>query len=54
MLDDIHSNSKRCPGVNLLTGQIVAIKFEPRKTDAPQLKDECRSYRVLAGLGKLS
>ncbi|KAK7054754.1 Palmitoylated plasma membrane-bound casein kinase [Paramarasmius palmivorus] len=27
----------------------VAIKFEPRKAEAPQLRDECRSYRILAG-----
>ncbi|KAM0789937.1 hypothetical protein ACM66B_006777 [Microbotryomycetes sp. NB124-2] len=36
-------------GVNLVTNQVVAIKFEPRKTDAPQLRDEYRSYKVLAG-----
>ncbi|KAH9995683.1 kinase-like protein [Russula compacta] len=34
-------------GVNLLTNQPVAIKFEPRKSDAPQLRDEYRSYRTL-------
>ncbi|KLO06501.1 kinase-like protein [Schizopora paradoxa] len=28
----------------------VAIKFEPRKSDAPQLRDEYRSYKTLAGL----
>ncbi|KAJ7183186.1 kinase-like protein [Mycena filopes] len=27
----------------------VAIKFEPRKSDAPQLRDEFRSYRTLNG-----
>ncbi|KAM6504402.1 kinase-like protein [Amanita muscaria] len=27
----------------------VAIKFEPRKSDAPQLRDEFRSYRTLSG-----
>ncbi|PVU88736.1 hypothetical protein BB559_005420 [Furculomyces boomerangus] len=35
-------------GTNLLTNTPVAIKFEPRKTDAPQLRDEYRSYKVLA------
>ncbi|CAL1704730.1 unnamed protein product [Somion occarium] len=37
-------------GVNLLNSQTVAIKFEPRKAEAPQLRDECRSYRILAGM----
>ncbi|KAK7020502.1 kinase-like protein [Favolaschia claudopus] len=36
-------------GTNLLNSQTVAIKFEPRKAEAPQLRDECRSYRILAG-----
>lgn len=36
-------------GTNLLNSQTVAIKFEPRKSDAPQLRDECRSYRILSG-----
>ncbi|KAG8889675.1 hypothetical protein FRB98_003238 [Tulasnella sp. 332] len=36
-------------GVNTLNGQPVAIKFEPRKSDAPQLRDEYRSYRILNG-----
>ncbi|KAH9989439.1 kinase-like protein [Russula vinacea] len=36
-------------GANLLTNQPVAIKFEPRKSDAPQLRDEYRSYRTLNG-----
>ncbi|KAF8308115.1 kinase-like protein [Clavulina sp. PMI_390] len=36
-------------GTNLLNSQSVAIKFEPRKSDAPQLRDEYRSYRILAG-----
>jgi hypothetical protein len=30
----------------------VAIKFEPRKSDAPQLRDEYRTYKILAGLRK--
>ncbi|CAN3364592.1 casein kinase I homolog 2 [Diutina catenulata] len=36
-------------GVNVLTDHPVAIKFEPRKCDAPQLRDEYRSYRILSG-----
>ncbi|KAF8756965.1 kinase-like protein [Rhizoctonia solani] len=36
-------------GTNMLNNQTVAIKFEPRKSDAPQLRDEWRSYRMLAG-----
>lgn len=36
-------------GTNLLNSQAVAIKFEPRKSDAPQLRDEYRSYRILSG-----
>ncbi|KAI8333318.1 kinase-like domain-containing protein [Chlamydoabsidia padenii] len=36
-------------GINLLNNQPVAVKFEPRKTDAPQLRDEYRSYKILAG-----
>lgn len=35
-------------GTNLLNSQTVAIKFEPRKTLAPQLRDEYRAYRTLA------
>ncbi|KAI8640693.1 kinase-like domain-containing protein [Parasitella parasitica] len=37
-------------GLNLLNNQLVAIKFEPRKSDAPQLRSEYRTYKVLAGL----
>ncbi|KAB5596430.1 Casein kinase 1 [Ceratobasidium theobromae] len=36
-------------GTDLLNSQAVAIKFEPRKSEAPQLRDEYRSYRILAG-----
>ncbi|RPA81800.1 kinase-like protein [Ascobolus immersus RN42] len=36
-------------GTNLLNNQQVAIKFEPRKSDAPQLRDEYRTYKVLVG-----
>ncbi|RCI02332.1 casein kinase I [Rhizopus stolonifer] len=37
-------------GINLINNQQVAIKFESRKSDAPQLRDEYRTYKVLAGL----
>ncbi|OMH85146.1 Casein kinase I-like protein [Zancudomyces culisetae] len=37
-------------GTNLLNNMPVAIKFEPRKTDAPQLRDEYRTYKILAGV----
>lgn len=36
-------------GVNMINGVPVAIKFEPRKTEAPQLKDEYRAYKILNG-----
>ncbi|KAG0146508.1 hypothetical protein CROQUDRAFT_657322 [Cronartium quercuum f. sp. fusiforme G11] len=36
-------------GTNLLNSTTVAIKFEPRKSDAPQLRDEYRTYKILAG-----
>ncbi|KAK2749623.1 casein kinase I [Myotisia sp. PD_48] len=36
-------------GSNLLNNQVVAIKFEPRKSDAPQLRDEYRTYKILVG-----
>jgi len=39
-------------GINLLNNQQVAIKFEPRKSDAPQLRDEYRTYKILAGSSK--
>ncbi|KAF8927007.1 casein kinase I, partial [Dissophora ornata] len=35
--------------INLLNNQQIAIKFEPRKSDAPQLRDEYRTYKILAG-----
>ncbi|KAH3666151.1 hypothetical protein OGAPHI_004340 [Ogataea philodendri] len=37
-------------GTNLINGIPVAIKFEPRKTEAPQLRDEYRTYKHLNGL----
>ncbi|KAI8882687.1 kinase-like protein [Backusella circina FSU 941] len=36
-------------GINLMNNQQVAIKFESRKSDAPQLRDEYRTYKILAG-----
>lgn len=36
-------------GVDMVNGTKVAIKFEPRRTEAPQLKDEYRAYKILAG-----
>ncbi|KAF2461596.1 casein kinase I [Lineolata rhizophorae] len=40
-------------GTNLLNNQQVAIKFEPRKSDAPQLRDEYRTYKILVGCRSL-
>lgn len=36
-------------GTNMLNHQLVAIKFEPRKSEAPQLRDEYRAYKTLRG-----
>ncbi|KAG6328601.1 hypothetical protein ID866_10488, partial [Astraeus odoratus] len=36
-------------GTNLLNNRPVAIKFEPRKSESPLLRDEYRSYRILTG-----
>ncbi len=41
-------------GTNLLNQQQVAIKFEPRKSDAPQLRDEYRTYKILVGCRRCS
>jgi casein kinase 1 len=41
-------------GTNLLNQQQVAIKFEPRKSDAPQLRDEYRTYKILVGCRKFN
>ncbi|KAJ3202763.1 casein kinase I [Entophlyctis luteolus] len=35
-------------GVNVINNQPIAIKFEPRKTDVPQLRDEYRTFKILA------
>ncbi|TDL17427.1 kinase-like protein [Rickenella mellea] len=37
-------------GEHIESKRRVAIKFEPRKSDAPQLRDEYRSYRTLRGI----
>lgn len=37
-----------------MNNQQVAIKFESRKSDAPQLRDEYRTYKVLAGISKVA
>ena len=36
-------------GTNMINGVPVAIKFEPRKTEAPQLRDEYKTYKILNG-----
>ncbi|KAG5437966.1 hypothetical protein PCANB_000312 [Pneumocystis canis] len=36
-------------GIDMLSNLQVAIKFEPRKSDAPQLRDEYRTYKLLMG-----
>ncbi len=36
-------------GTNMINQVPVAIKFEPRKTEAPQLRDEYRTYKHLNG-----
>jgi hypothetical protein len=38
-------------GVSLVNHAPCAIKFEPRKSDAPQLRDEFRTYKVMQGVG---
>jgi hypothetical protein len=38
-------------GVSLINHAPCAIKFEPRKSDAPQLRDEFRTYKVMQGCG---
>ncbi|KAJ3280508.1 casein kinase I [Borealophlyctis nickersoniae] len=40
-------------GVNLLNNKPVAIKFEPRKAEAPQLRDEYRAYKILIAGGAI-
>ncbi|KAI8641182.1 kinase-like domain-containing protein [Parasitella parasitica] len=37
-------------GTNLLNNLQVAIKFEPRKSDAPQLREEYRAYKLLTNI----
>ena len=38
-------------GINLLNNWPIAIKFESRKSDTPQLRDEYRAYKILSGCG---
>lgn len=38
-------------GTNLISNQQIAIKFESRKSEAPQLRDEYRTYKILSGVG---
>lgn len=37
-------------GTNMLNNQTVAIKFESKKSEAPQLKEEYRTYKILQGI----
>ncbi|KAJ8660860.1 hypothetical protein O0I10_003504 [Lichtheimia ornata] len=37
-------------GTNLISNQQIAIKFESRKSEAPQLRDEYRTYKILSGV----
>lgn len=37
-------------GLNLLTQQSVAIKFESKKSGIPQLKHEFKTYQALTGI----
>ncbi len=41
-------------GINLLNQQQVAIKFEPHKSKAPQLRNEYHTYKALVGCRKFS
>ena len=43
--------SKHYTGTNLISNQQIAIKFESRKSEAPQLRDEYRTYKILSGVG---
>jgi casein kinase 1 len=45
----IQRNRIHFVGVNLLNHAPIAIKFEPRKSDAPQLRDEYRTYKIMNG-----
>lgn len=42
------TGSKRDSSI-IMANEPVAIKFEPRHSDAPQLRDEFRAYRILNG-----
>jgi casein kinase 1 len=49
----LHPPLNKSIGTNLLNNQQVAIKFEPRKSDAPQLREEYRTYKILNGCRKV-
>jgi len=36
-------------GINLLNNHPIAIKFESRKSETPQLRDEYRAYKIMSG-----
>ena len=41
-------------GTNLRNQRQVAIKFEPQRNTPPQLRNEYRAYKALAGCRKFS
>lgn len=43
------NNTNKENDVDSKGSEPVAIKFEPRRSDAPQLRDEFRAYRILNG-----
>ena len=44
-------NNRDFLGFNIMANHPVAIKFEVKTAEAPQLRDEYKSYRILSGLG---
>lgn len=42
----------RIVAVSMLTRQLTGLPKEPRKSDAPQLRDEYRTYKILVGCRK--
>lgn len=49
ILNTGYSNNNKENDNELREAEPVAIKFEPRRSDAPQLRDEFRAYRILNG-----
>lgn len=43
---------KKMIGVNMVNNEKVAIKFESKDCEVPQLKDEYRAYKLLNETGK--